>query len=132
MVDTKKKGGEQKKDNEGQKVKKMYEDMMEQQRKQFEVQIKNIRSSTAEEIEALTSLFSKSSRDLVNLTIEHRALQKKFSDYIEKSDVYIKDLEGKLEHEKSEVVRLKDAYENFDQRFKAKNEECADLKKKLK
>jgi hypothetical protein len=34
-----------------------------------------------EEIEDLTQLFSNTSKDLVNLTIEHRELQKKFNEY---------------------------------------------------
>lgn len=77
-------------------------------------------------------MFAKSSRDLIELTIENRALQKKFTDYALKTDTYTKDLEGKLEVEKKESARLKDAYENFDQRFQKRNQEYADLEKQLK
>jgi len=48
------------------------------------------------EIEAMHEIFSKTSRDLVKLTIEHRELQKKFDLYYKKTDEYIKDREAKV------------------------------------
>ena len=68
-------------DSEGQKVKKMYEDMMESQKKQYEAEIKKMKLSMTDEIEQLTQMFSQTSKDLIKLTVEHRALQAKFNEY---------------------------------------------------
>jgi len=54
---------------------------MNQNTKNFEVQIKNMRISMTDEIEYLNMLYSKSSKDLINLTVEHRKLGTKFDAY---------------------------------------------------
>jgi hypothetical protein len=59
----------------------MYEDQMEQMRKGFESTIKNLKVGMSEEIETMTDLFSKSSRDLVKQTLMYRELQAKFDSY---------------------------------------------------
>lgn len=104
-------------DNEGQKVKKMYEDQMEQLKKQYESMIKQLKQSMSEQVEDLTQLFSDASKDLVSETVEHRALQKKFNDYYSKTDAYQKQLEGEIQDLKNEVKRLNEEYSSFDQRF---------------
>ena len=47
-----------------------------------------------DEIGELTALYSKSSRQLINLTIEHRKLEAKFDQYYQKSEQYIKEREA--------------------------------------
>lgn len=89
----KKESKDKKSDNEGQKIKKQYEDMMEGQKKVFEAEIKNLRNEMSDEIETLTEMFSSASRDLLNLTFDHRALQKQMTEYSEKSEKYTKELE---------------------------------------
>ena len=66
---------------------------MENQKKQFESQMKLLRQSMTEEIEDMTSMFADTSKDIIKLTIEHRELQKKFNEYYQKTDTYIKDRE---------------------------------------
>jgi len=46
-----------------------------------------------EEIEDMTGMFADTSKDIIKLTIEHRELQKKFNEYYQKTDTYIKDRE---------------------------------------
>ena len=64
------------------------------------------KQSMTEEIENLTRFFADSARDLVKLTIEHRELQKKFNEYYQKSDTYIKDREAKIVELENDVKRL--------------------------
>ena len=85
-----------------------------------------------EEIENLTMMFSDASKDLVKLTIEHRELQKKFNDYYQKTDAYLKDREKKIVDLEGDVKRLQDEYSSFDKRFADKNKECDQLKKDQK
>ena len=51
---------------------------MEQQKKNFEIEIRNMKHNMSEEIEDLTGMFSSSSKELCNLTIANRELQSKF------------------------------------------------------
>ena len=107
----------------------MYEDMLEQQRKSYEATIKDLKKNTSEEIESLTTMFGSTSRELVLITIEHRALQQKFNLYYQKSDEYIKDREAKIVEMENEVKRLHDEYSSFDERFSSAKNEATQLRK---
>lgn len=131
LVDDKKKQGKTGADSEGQKVKKMYEDMLESQRKSHEATLKELRKTTSDEIEQLTTMFGSTSHELVLITIEHRKLQQKFNLYYQKSDEYIKDREAKIVELEKEVQRLQDDYANFDERFAKARGEATQLKNRL-
>jgi len=44
-----------------------------------------------QEIEQFHEMFSTASKDLITLTFEHRALQKKMTDYVEMNEKYLQD-----------------------------------------
>jgi hypothetical protein len=59
-------------------------------------------------------MLSHSSKDLIKLTIEHRALQAKFNEYYQKSDAYIKEQTQKLEETEAKYQKLTDDFASFD------------------
>ena len=120
-----------KKDSEGQKVKKMYEDLMESQKKQYELTLKTLKLSMSGEIEDLTTLLGKTGRELVVLTLEHRELNKKFSVYHQKSEQYIKERDEKIADLSTQCKQLTEDYATFDVRYKAKEKECKELVKSI-
>jgi hypothetical protein len=77
-----------------------------------------------DEIEYLTMLYSKSSKDLISLTLEHRKLGTKFDSYFQKSEQYMKQQVETIAALEEEVKDTKDKYESFDVRFKKKDKEC--------
>ena len=105
---------------------------MEQQKKAFEAQIKSIKVSTADEIENLTSLFSKASRELIMLTIEHRQTVEDFKNHKANAETVEAELKAQVEKEQAEVAQLKDDFEKFDQRLSAKTNEAEKLKRTLR
>lgn len=105
---------------------------MEGQKKAFEAEIKTLKQEMSHEIESLTEMFSTSSRDLINLTFEHRALQKKLTDYSEKTERYTKELEQKVEEKTSELARITEEFATFDTRYAEKKKEAEALKKSIK
>lgn len=94
--------------------------------------MKLLRQSMTEEIEDMTSMFADTSKDIIKLTIEHRELQKKFNEYYQKTDAYIKDREQKIVDLENDVKRMQEEYSSFDKRFADKNKECNQLKKDQK
>ena len=120
-----------KKDSEGQKVKKMYEDMMESMKKAHDSTLKQLKLSMSEEIENLTTHLGKTGRELVVLTLEHRELNKKFSVYHQKSEQYIKERDEKITELNKQCKQLTEDYATFDVRFKAKEKECKELYKSI-
>mmetsp|Transcript_9239 Transcript_9239/g.14010 ORF Transcript_9239/g.14010 Transcript_9239/m.14010 type:complete len:115 (-) Transcript_9239:169-513(-) len=84
-----------------------------------------------EEIELLTTMFSNSARDLLRINGEHRTLQKKFTDYHEKSEAFIKDRDVTISEQDKEIKKLNEEYSSFDIRFSKKKKEADQLKKQL-
>jgi len=105
--------------------------MMEQQKKGYEVTIRNLRAGMSEEIELLTQMYSNSARDLLISSKDHKELKHKFAEYSQKSDAYIKDRETKLKEMENEVKRLNEEYSSFDIRFSKKKKEAEQLKQQL-
>ena len=103
--------------NDGQKMKKMYDDRLNTQRNKYQAQITTLKTSMAHQIENLNSMFSSSSKQLVNLTTEHRNLQAKFKEYYDRSDKYIKDKEQKISESEAQIQQLKYDFSNFDERY---------------
>jgi len=93
-------------DKEQGKVKKQYEDLIESNRKASDALLKQTKVGSAQEIEELTVMFSKSSRNLIVTTIANRELQKKFDAYFQQSDTYIKECELKISHQEIEVKNV--------------------------
>jgi len=110
-------------ENEGQRIKKMYEDQMEQLRKGYESAFKNMKIGMSNDIEVMTEMFSKASKDLVKLTLEHRELQAKFDTYHQKTEEYIKDREAKVAQLDKELAEVKHNFATFDENMKKKNKE---------
>lgn len=59
-------------------------------------QLKDQKTNFSDETETLTEMFSRASKKLIRLTLDNRALQKKFDEYHQKSEAYIKDRDEKI------------------------------------
>ena len=91
---------------------------MEQQRKGLETTIKNLRVGFGEDVEQMTEMFSRASKDLLKLTKEHKELQSKFDAYYQKSEEYIKDRESKITALENELAEIKHNFATFDEKQK--------------
>lgn len=70
-----------------------------------------------EEIEDLSKMFSKTTKDLISITHRYDDLDKKFKQYYLKSDSYIKTRESKIEELEAEVSHLQEEYGRYDHLF---------------
>ena len=76
-----------------------------------------LKVSTALEIESLTEIAARSSRQLVEVTHKYDELDKQYKMYYMKSDAYIKDREQKLKELTEECADITEKYRTFDLRF---------------
>jgi chromosome segregation ATPase len=76
-----------------------------------------MKMSMTEEIEDLSKMFSKTTKDLISITHRYDDLDKKFKQYYLKSDSYIKTRESKIEELEAEVSHLQEEYGRYDHLF---------------